>query len=194
MSKTNSINKHLLNKRFDIKKNIFDTTEMPNNMKRINCVCNIVEILKDLSIFSLKEIRKCSNISCQKQYPTITFPSLLFNFKDEKISDLQTLMDKYDYFEANEKHCIDENCKGNINHEKIYNNMVFIAISCENDSPIPNEIINCQLGDIPNFIRIKDKTLYLRGTVGYYPSLSNTRAIGHYVGFAKRSCIFWEVS
>ncbi|CAI6355777.1 unnamed protein product [Macrosiphum euphorbiae] len=167
---------------------------MPNKMKRINCDCNIVEILKDLSIFSLNQIRKCSNTACQKQFATITFPSLLFNFKDEKISELQTLTDKYDRFEANEKHCTEDNCKGNIIYEKISNNMLFIAISCENESPIPNEIKNCQLGDIPNFLRIGEKLLYLRGTIGYYPPLLNTRAIGHYVGFAKRSNIYWEVS
>jgi len=92
----------------------------------------MVEILKDLSIFSLKEIRKCSNTAFRKQFATITFPSLLFNFKDEKISELQTLIDKYGRFEANEKNCTEDNCKGNIVYEKIYNNMVFIAISCEN--------------------------------------------------------------
>jgi len=101
-------------------------------MKRINCDCNVVEILKYLNIFSLNEIRKCSNTACRKQFATITFPSLFFNFKDEKISELQTSMDKYDRFEANKKHCTEDNCKGNIIYEKIYNNMVFIAISCEN--------------------------------------------------------------
>lgn len=163
-------------------------------MKRINCDSNVVEILKDLNIFSLNEIRKCSNTACQKQFPTISFPSLLFNFKDEKISELQTLMDQYDQFEPSKKHCTEDYCKGIINHNKIYNSMVFISLSCETKSPTPNEIINCQLGDIPNFIHIKEKTFYLRGTIGYYPPLSNTRAIGHYVGFAKRSNIFWEVS
>ncbi|CAI6369790.1 unnamed protein product [Macrosiphum euphorbiae] len=101
-------------------------------------------------------------------------------------------MDKYDRFEANEKQT-EDNCKGNIIYEKIYNKMVFIAISCKNESPIPNEMKNCRLGDIPNFLRIGEKLLYLRGTIGYYPPLSNTRAIGHYVGFAKRSNIYWEV-
>jgi len=114
ISKTNAINKNLLSKILDILKNIFDTTEMPNKMKRINCDCNIVEILKDLNIFSLNEIRKCSNTACRKQFAIITFPSLLFNLKDEK----------YDRFKANEKHCTEDSCKGNIIYEKIYNNMV----------------------------------------------------------------------
>lgn len=67
LSKTNTINKNILNKRFNILKNIFDTTKMPNNMIRINCDCNVVKVLKDLKNFSLSEIKKCSNVKCKQQ-------------------------------------------------------------------------------------------------------------------------------
>lgn len=194
LSKTNTINKNILSKRFNILKNIFDTTRMPNNMIRINCDCNVVEILKDLNFFSLSEIKKCSNAECKQQLKMTKFSSLLFNFKNQNMNELQTLMDTYDKFEPKEKSCTVDNCNGIIKSEKIYNNMVFISISSQDQSEIPNEIKNCQLGDIPNFIRIGEKSFHLRGTIGYYPPLSNTRAIGHYVCFAKRSNIFWEVS
>lgn len=72
--------------------------------------------------------------------------------------------------------------------------IVFIKISCQNQNHIPNEIKNCQLRNIPNFIYIREKPLYLRGTVRYYPPLPNIRSNGHYVLFAKRSNIFWEVT
>lgn len=167
---------------------------MPNNMKRINCDCNVVEILKDLNFFSLYEIKKCTNDECKKQSQTTTFSSILKNFKDENINKLQKLIDMYDKFEPKEEHCIEDNFNGIIKHEKIYNNMVFISISTQDQSPIPNEIKNCQLGDIPNCICLGEKSLYLRDIIGYYPPLLNTRAIGHYVCFAKRSNTFWEAS
>jgi hypothetical protein len=41
---------------------------------------------------------------------------------------------------------------------------------------------------------INKKSTMLRGVVAYNPPLNGTSALGHYICYAKRSHLYWEVS
>lgn len=196
MTKTNRVDKIILIKRLDILKGLFSSEYVLNNIIRINCDCNAVEILKRLNVHSMKMMKVCSNIGCPKKEETITFPSLLLNLTNKNIRVLQNVVNEYIAFEPTLRNCIQEKCHGTLRYKKTYNELIFITMSSENlnHTNIPHEVKSCRLNNIPNIIEINKKTIYLRGVIGYYPPLTNTIAIGHYVCFAKRKNVYWEVS
>lgn len=53
LTKNNYISKTVLNSRFNILRNIFPTEDLPNNVVRINCDCNVVQTLQKLNIRSV---------------------------------------------------------------------------------------------------------------------------------------------
>jgi hypothetical protein len=67
ISKQNDIGKTILNSRFKILRNIFPAENVLNNIVRINCDCNVIEILEKLNIRSVIEKTICSNGNCLKK-------------------------------------------------------------------------------------------------------------------------------
>lgn len=116
---------------------------MPNNMMRINCDCNVVEVLKHLSIYSMKLIKNCSNNNCLNQNIETTFHSMLISFENENIRHLQQKINVYNQFDFVNKTCSEEKCSGLNSYTKMYNNIVFIAVSnLEHKEILPSEVKN----------------------------------------------------
>jgi len=87
-------------------------------------------------------------------------------------------------------------CNGNLVYEKFYGPLHILSFSYSTDKnqKCPNEFINCMLSEIPNIVEINKISIMLRGIVGYNPPLNGISSLGHYICYAKRSHLYWEVS
>jgi len=190
LTKNNYIGKTVLNSRLNILRNIFPTEDLPNNVVRINCDCNVVQVVQKLNVRSVIEKKICTNHNCLKKIKELSFPTLLLQFHNDSINHLQTKIDQYVQFQpANQicKEIIDnKECNGSLICTKFYGPLHILSFSCSTDKnqKYPNEFINCMLSEIPNIVEINKKTIMLRGIVAYNPPLNGISALGHYICYA----------
>ena len=120
ISKQNNIGKTILNSRFKILRNIFPAENVLNNIVRINCDCNVIEILEKLNIRSVIEKTICSNDNCLKKTKEFILPSLFFQFHNESINNLQQKINYYTQSEYISKICKELNdnkqCNGSLEY------------------------------------------------------------------------------